>query len=164
MRVQGYGCRRLPLGVVRAGRQVGRQLAARNRHFRVRFEPLKPNELRGEEIMAKRQALRGSESVTRVGTRRPSRRKVGSRLSPDHLVRRTVQQDAAPVADGDQRDRHVGVAGDVQQEQARRLHAGEVNGAMITLLASGTRTVRANQPGDAIYAPDPVVSRTFGVN
>ena len=42
--------------------------------------------------------------------------------------------------------------------------AGEVNGAMITLLASGTRTVRVNQPGDAIYAPDPVVSRTFGVN
>ena len=41
--------------------------------------------------------------------------------------------------------------------------AGGTNGGTITLLAPGTCTVRANQAGDTLYAPAPVVSRSFVV-
>ena len=41
--------------------------------------------------------------------------------------------------------------------------AGGTNGETITLLVPGTCTVRANQAGDTIYAPAPVVIRSFGV-
>jgi len=42
--------------------------------------------------------------------------------------------------------------------------AGGTNGATITLRAPGTCTVRANQAGDALYAPAAVVSRSFVVS
>jgi hypothetical protein len=41
--------------------------------------------------------------------------------------------------------------------------AGGANGATITLVKTGTCTVRANQPGDTIYGAAPVVVRSFVV-
>jgi hypothetical protein len=41
--------------------------------------------------------------------------------------------------------------------------AGGTNGQTITLLVPGTCTVRANQAGDTIYGPAPVVIRSFVV-
>ena len=40
---------------------------------------------------------------------------------------------------------------------------GGADGATITLLNTGTCTVRANQPGDTIYGAAPVVARSFVV-
>ena len=41
--------------------------------------------------------------------------------------------------------------------------AGGLNGATITLVGPGTCTVRADQPGTAVYNPAPTVSRSFTV-
>ena len=40
---------------------------------------------------------------------------------------------------------------------------GGTDGATITLLHTGTCTVRANQPGDVIFGPAAVVVRSFAV-
>jgi hypothetical protein len=42
--------------------------------------------------------------------------------------------------------------------------AGGLNGATITLVGPGTCTVKADQPGNAVYKPAPTVSRNFKVS
>ena len=72
--------------------------------------------------------------------------------------------DARAVAGDRQRDRVVGPAGHVHDDHAPVCTSGGMNGATITLLATGPCTVQADQAGNGSYNPAPSVQQSFTVS